>query len=91
MLEREPTQVLLLHANRLNADYIGELAEMLRGRGYAFVSLDAALEDAAYDLPDEYVGRMGLSWLMRWAVTMDKEPGEQPGVPDWIMKTAWPQ
>jgi len=91
LLEREPTQVLLLHANRLNADYIDGLADMLRGRGYGFVSLDAALEDPAYDLPDAYVGRMGLSWLMRWAVTKGEEPGEQPEVPEWIMKTAWPQ
>jgi peptidoglycan/xylan/chitin deacetylase (PgdA/CDA1 family) len=90
-LEREPAQVLLLHANRLNADYLHQLVEMIRDRGYGFVSLDAALEDPAYDLPDEYVGRMGLSWLMRWAITMGREPGEQPDVPDWIMQTAWPQ
>jgi hypothetical protein len=75
----------------LNADYLHQLVEMIRDRGYGFVSLDAALEDPAYDLPDEYVGRMGLSWLMRWAITMGREPGEQPDVPDWIMQTAWPQ
>jgi len=28
---------------------------------------------------------------MRWAVTKGEEPGEQPEVPEWIMKTAWPQ
>ena len=90
LLEREPTQVLLLHANRLNADHMDGLVDMLRDRGYRFVALDAALEDAAYGLPDEYVGRMGLSWLMRWAITMGMEPGDQPEVPDWIMATAWP-
>jgi len=90
-LGREPAQVLLIHSNRLNADYLGALVAMLRERGYSFVSLEKALEDPAYDLPDEYVGRVGLSWLMRWAITMGKEPGRQPDVPDWIMQTAWLQ
>jgi peptidoglycan/xylan/chitin deacetylase (PgdA/CDA1 family) len=90
-LGREVAQILLIHANRLNADYLDRLVEMLRDRGYGFVTLDTALKDPAYATPDDYVGRMGLSWLMRWAITMGKEPGEQPEVPGWVLRVAWPQ
>ena len=50
-----------------------------------------ALEDPAYDLPDEYVGRRGISWLQRWAVTKGLDPGEQPDAPAWLRETAWPE
>lgn len=83
-LGREPAQILLLHANALNAHYLGDLAEMLKGRGYWFVSLDDALEDSVYDLPDEYVGSRGLSWLVRWWISQGNEPVEQPKVPVWV-------
>jgi len=84
VLEREPAQILLLHANALNRDLLGVLATRLELRGYRFVSLDEALADPAYRLADEYVGRRGLSWLQRWAITMGREPGEQPGAAGWV-------
>jgi hypothetical protein len=87
-LGREPSQVLLLHANLLNADYLGSLAEMLRKRGYQFISLDQALEDPANDLLDDYVGRRGLSWLQRWAITSGCEPGKQPEISEWVGEVA---
>ncbi len=58
--------VLLLHANELNADLLGDLISLVRDRGYDFISLDQALEDAAYARPDTYVGAAGVSWLFRW-------------------------
>ena len=51
-LGREVRQILLLHVNELNADYLDDLIRMLRGRRYRFISLDAALDDPAYALPD---------------------------------------
>ena len=45
---REFPQVLLIHANQLNADLMPELLAMFRQRGYTFVTLDQALADAAY-------------------------------------------
>jgi peptidoglycan/xylan/chitin deacetylase (PgdA/CDA1 family) len=62
----EMKQVLLLHANALNADRFGELANMMKRRGYSFISLEQALEDKAYRLPDTYTGAGGISWLHRW-------------------------
>ena len=37
---REFPQVLLLHANQLNADLMPDLLAMFRRRGYGFVSLE---------------------------------------------------
>jgi peptidoglycan/xylan/chitin deacetylase (PgdA/CDA1 family) len=84
VLGYEPPQVLLLHANELNADHFDGLAEMMRGRGYEFVSLASALGDPAYGLPDGYVGRRGLSWLHRWALAKGMELEEEPREPEWI-------
>lgn len=45
---REIPQVLLIHANRLNAEIAPALLSMLNRRGYRFVSLEEALSDEAY-------------------------------------------
>jgi peptidoglycan/xylan/chitin deacetylase (PgdA/CDA1 family) len=91
ILGYEPKQVLLLHANRLNADHLHRVLARLRDRGYDFVTLGEALEDEAYDRPDAFVGRMGITWLHRWAITAGM-PGStfrgEPPVPDWIVELA---
>jgi len=84
LLGREPAQILLLHANTLNADWLRALAEMIRSRGYRFISLDQALEDPAYALPDTYIRDYGPSWLERWAVTRGVDPGRMPPLPAWV-------
>jgi len=43
----------------INADLMSELLPMFRRRGYAFVTLDKALVDAAYRLPDRAPGSPG--------------------------------
>lgn len=87
---REPAQILLLHANRLNADYFGELVALLRRRGYTFVPLDRALRDPAYRQPDRYAGRAGMSWLQRWAITRRVPLEPEPAVPAWIEEAGRP-
>ncbi len=67
LLGRDMTHVLLLHANRLNAAFLGDLLDRLEARGYRFVSLDEALKDPAYGRRDDYTGRAGMSWVQRWA------------------------
>jgi peptidoglycan/xylan/chitin deacetylase (PgdA/CDA1 family) len=74
-------QVLLLHANVLNADHIADVLVMLRRRGYTFVSLGSAMADPAYQSPDRYYGSLGLSWLHRWAVTAGKPRSFFAGAP----------
>jgi len=86
---REIPQVLLIHANSLNADAYPELARMMKARGYRFVPLAQALEDPAYRSPDTFTGAGGISWLHRWALTRNAAvlPGE-PTVPDFVLKLA---
>ena len=84
---REIPQILLIHDNELNASALGELLDRLEARGYAFVSLDEALRDAAYRTPDRYVGRSGPSWLHRWRVGLGlpSRLRDEPDPPPWVL------
>jgi peptidoglycan-N-acetylglucosamine deacetylase len=84
----EIRQILLLHASQLNADAMPDLIAMMRRRGYKMVSLTHALEDAAYSLPDSYVGTGGFSWIHRWSMTKGMKSKGEPDEPDWIRKGA---
>ena len=85
---REVSQTLLIHANFINSDYLDDLAGMFKKRGYRFVSLEAALEDQAYRLPDTYIGPAGISWLHRWGLEKGREfvLPDEPMVPDFVLK-----
>lgn len=87
---REIKQTLLIHANSINADYLDDLAKAMKNRNYKFVTLDEALKDEAYKLPDTFIKRNGISWLHRWALEKGKEnvlPGE-PTTPEFVLKAA---
>lgn len=87
LLGRNLPHVLLLHANRLNAEALDPLLTALAERGYEFVSLETALEDPAYSRLDEYTGAAGISWIQRWAWA-EGHRGEwfhgEPAVTPWI-------
>ena len=83
---REFPQVLLIHANQLNADLMPDLLAMFRRRGYAFVTLEQALADPAYRQDDGYVGRNGFSWIHRWSRTKGMKPRGEPEAPEWVRK-----
>jgi peptidoglycan/xylan/chitin deacetylase (PgdA/CDA1 family) len=84
----EPRQILLLHANWLEADHLSELVEVIRKRGYRFITLEEALNDQAYSLPDAYIGEEGTSWLDHWAITRGKPPQGYPAFPAWVEERA---
>ena len=84
----EPKQILLLHGNWLEADHIGELVELLRKRGYKFVTLEDTLNDAAYSMPDDFVGEEGTNWLDHWAITRGHPPMNTPVFPQWVIDRA---
>jgi len=86
----EPKQILLLHANQLEADHIGELLDVMRKRGYRFITLEDALGDQAYSLPDTYVGEEGTGWLDHWAIAQGKPPQGAPVFPQWVIDRAKP-
>ena len=81
----EPRQILLLHGNWLEADHVAELLDLLRKRGYKFITLQDALSDVAYSLPDEYVGEEGTSWIDHWAITRGHPPQNTPVFPQWVI------
>lgn len=82
----EPRQVLLLHADELDTDTLGNLATMLHARGYRFISLRDALFDPAYHQPDRYDDSVdgGVSWVEHWAYTMHKDVLGGPDPPAYI-------
>ena len=82
-LGREIKQTLLLHANEINADHFDKLAAMMRRRGYKFITLEDALTDEAYKLP-EAQSRRGLSWLHRWMLAKGLKMKEEPLQPEWV-------
>lgn len=83
----EVRQTLLIHANEINADHFGGLAERLTKRGYEFVTLDEALKDHAYAMP-EAQSKKGISWLHRWMLAKGLTIKEEPSQPEWITKLA---
>jgi peptidoglycan/xylan/chitin deacetylase (PgdA/CDA1 family) len=84
-------QILLLHANELNAEAYVELIAGIKRRGYRFTTLEEAMRDPAYAREDGYHGRYGPSWLHRWAMA-EKNPKDfyagEPVVPKWVLDLA---
>jgi peptidoglycan/xylan/chitin deacetylase (PgdA/CDA1 family) len=84
----EPPEVMLLHANPLNAELIDKILVMFESRGYRFVTLAEAQSDAAYRTPDNYIAKFGPMWGYRWAkergVKVDGRREKDP--PEWVMK-----
>ena len=87
MFGREISQILLIHANDINADCLDQMLKRLESRGYHFVTLDQALEDKAYQTKDDYIGPNGPSWLHRWTVSMGMKIklAEEPDPPKWVL------
>ncbi|GDX78271.1 polysaccharide deacetylase [Deltaproteobacteria bacterium] len=70
---RDIQHVLLVHVNMLAADHLGAALDALRADGWSFVTLDAAMSDPVYALPDVYTSTFGPSWLHRIAPTLPDE------------------
>ena len=84
-------QILLMHANEINADCYGDLVAGIRARGYTTITLEAAMRDPAYRRADAYTGRWGPSWIHRWAIGESRPEGffvGEPKTPAWVMEMA---
>jgi peptidoglycan/xylan/chitin deacetylase (PgdA/CDA1 family) len=84
----EIRQILLIHASQLNADAMPNLLAMMKRRNYRIVTLEHALKDPAYTLPDTYVGPGGFSWIHRWSMTKGMKGKGEPEEPEWIRDAA---
>ena len=87
ILDRNVKHILLLHASRINADYLDELAKRYQKHGYSFISLEAALRDEAYQKEITKYNNWGISWIDRWALSAGKK-GDffkgDPVTPDYV-------
>jgi len=63
--------ILLLHANELNADNFDRLVQVIKGRGYRFITLSEALKDPVYQFPDQYSATS--DWLSGWSLSKGKK------------------
>ena len=79
-------QILLIHANQLNADAMPDLLRLFAKRGYRIVGLAEALKDPAYKLADGYLGADGISWIHRWARAKGMTESREPGEPKWLLE-----
>lgn len=86
VFDREIPQILLLHANRLNADVLDAVMNLLAERGYRFVSLEEAVSDPVYARDDPYLGPRGLSWIQRWALDEGVDVPDEPREHPWVAR-----
>ena len=85
---RSIPHVMLLHANRLNADLIDDVLKIFEARHFQFVTLENAQADPAYQTPDTYVTKFGPMWGYRWAKVLNVtvNGAAEPEPPAWITK-----
>lgn len=91
LFQKNINHILLLHANALNADYVGELAQMFRKNDYRLAPLEDVLKDTLYNTAITVFTNRGISWLDRWALSAgikgDFFQGD-PEPPDYILRLA---
>lgn len=66
---RNIPHILWLHCAIATASFLEDTIQMLRERGYSFISMTEALEDPAFKTPETYAGPLGLSFIDRVAAT----------------------
>lgn len=67
------SQIFLIHANELNSRYFSDILSELRSQGYRFLTVEEALKDKVYGMPEKTIVPGGFSWLHRWRMTAGKK------------------
>lgn len=86
MFGRDINQTMVLTTSRLVADSADDLFGMIERRGYKFVPMDEAQSDEAYNTPENFVGKSGISWFERWQMAQDKKLLDEPKVSEDVEK-----
>ncbi len=63
LYHRPIRHVLMLHANRINRDYLGQILGYLNENGFSFIDLDEAYKDPLYIEPITWASSTGISFL----------------------------
>lgn len=72
VIGRQPAYILLMHASALNAVSIDAIAAILDQADLHPVTLETAMKDPAYTIPESYAGPTGMAWVQRWSLTLHK-------------------
>jgi peptidoglycan/xylan/chitin deacetylase (PgdA/CDA1 family) len=82
----ELPQILLIHCSELNSIALRDTLVRMRKRGYAFVTLEDAMKDPAYQRPNTFTDVVpGGGWIERAAAWAGKHiSAPRPTVPQWI-------
>ena len=80
---RQIPHILLIHANELTADSFEALIKIFKDKGYRFITVEDALQDAAYRFPDKYAPTS--DWLSHWTFSEGKR-FEVPQPPEYIQQ-----
>jgi peptidoglycan/xylan/chitin deacetylase (PgdA/CDA1 family) len=82
----EIPQVIVLHANSLNAEMLEQVLRIFEKLDYKFVSLQEAQADPAYRTADTFFTPFGRMWGYRWAKELNVKVDRrmEPEVPTWI-------
>lgn len=82
---RPINHIFLIHANDLNARYLDEILSELEKQGYTFITVEKAMKDEVYQLPDLVLSEGGFSWLHRWRITAGKRTAlREPEIPQTV-------
>ena len=73
LFDRPIPLVFLLHASRINADSVDDLAGILRRNHLKATTLTRVTKDPAYRTPDGVADRDGDEWLSRWSEVLHKD------------------
>jgi peptidoglycan/xylan/chitin deacetylase (PgdA/CDA1 family) len=66
IFHRDIKHILLIHMTELNADYLDKLLSWYEHQGWTFIPPAEALTDDIYQKQDTYIGKNGISWLLRF-------------------------
>jgi beta-lactamase regulating signal transducer with metallopeptidase domain len=87
MFGRDIAQTMVLTPSRLVADTGNDLFGILEKRGYKFVAIGEAQSDPAYQAPESFMGKFGISWFERWQKTQGKPLLDEPDPDAYVVRT----
>ncbi len=80
---RSIKHIVLMHANELTAENLDTLATALKSKGYKFISVEEALQDPVYQMPEKYLSTSDR--LGHWAFSKGKKLNAPPP-PDFLQQ-----
>jgi len=74
-LGREAPQILLIHLNHTNSEYLPQILTNIKKAGLRIVPLEKVITDPLYQLPDAWAGR-GARWWFSRTVPLKRKNGK---------------